>query len=288
MATSFNIGDIRIDRLVEQEGRFLAALDMFPALTQERLEAERHWLEPHALDAEGFMLLSFHSYIVRTPHHTVLIDSCIGNDKPRARPAWDMKRDETYMRGLGALGLSVEDIDFVLCTHLHADHVGWNTRLENGRWVPTFPKARYQFAQTEYEHWQRVHATTPVPPFADSVLPVIEAGRADLVASEHALGDHIRLIPTPGHTPGHVAVGIGRGKDDAVLTGDLIHTPLQARYPELSPRFDADPAEAAVTRRAFLEKYCDSSTLCCTMHFPAPSRGRITRWGEGFRCDMAQ
>jgi glyoxylase-like metal-dependent hydrolase (beta-lactamase superfamily II) len=287
MATSFQFGDIRIDRLVEQEAPFMGALEMFPTLSTEQLDAERHWLEPQALDRLGNLLMSFHAFVVRTPRHTVLVDSCIGNDKQRTRQAWNLKRDDAFMRGLSALGLSVGDIDFVLCTHLHTDHVGWNTRLEDGRWVPTFPNARYQFAQSEYEHWQRVHATAPVPAFGDSVLPVVEAGRADIVSDEHMLGDHIRLIPTPGHTPGHVAVGIGRGRDDAVLTGDLIHTPLQLRYPELSPRFDADPAEAATTRRAFLERYCDTSTLCCTMHFPAPSCGHIKRWGEGFRCDMA-
>ena len=227
--------------------------------------------------------------MVRTPHHTILVDSCIGNDKPRpTRPQWNMKTDDRFMKGLAAAGFRVEDIDFVMCTHLHVDHVGWNTRLENGRWVPTFPKARYVFSETEYKHWAGEHEKTPVPPFGDSVLPIVEAKRAELVRDDHQLGDHVRLMPTPGHTPGHVAIGFGRGGDDAVMPGDLMHSPLQARYPELSPRFDTDMAQAAKTRRSFLERYCDTKTLCCTAHFPSPSVGRIKRWDDGFRCEPVE
>jgi glyoxylase-like metal-dependent hydrolase (beta-lactamase superfamily II) len=157
--------------------------------------------------------------------------------------------------------------------------------LENGRWVPTFPKARYLFSRKEYNYWADEHAKNRIDAIADSVLPIVEAKKADLVNSEHALDDHIRLMPTPGHTPDHFAVCIGRGGDAAVLTGDLIHSPLQARYPELVMRVDYDPAQATATRRNFLERYCDTSTLCCTMHFPSPSVGHIKRWGDGFRCE---
>jgi glyoxylase-like metal-dependent hydrolase (beta-lactamase superfamily II) len=192
------------------------------------------------------------------------------------------------MKDLAAAGFRVEDIDFVMCTHLHADHVGWNTKLENGRWVPTFPKARYVFSEKEYNHWAGEHAKTPVPTFGDSVLPIVEAKRAELVRDDHQLGDHVRLMPTPGHTPGHVAIGFGRGGDDAVMPGDLMHSPLQTRYPELSARFDTDMAQAAKTRRSFLERYCDTKTLCCTAHFPSPSAGRIKRWDDGFRCEPVE
>jgi len=224
--------------------------------------------------------------VVKTPHHTVLVDSCIGNDKIRpTREAWNRKTDDHYMRALAAAGVSVADVDFVMCTHLHADHVGWNTRLENGRWVPTFPNARYLFSRKEYAYWAEEHAKNRIEAIADSVLPIVEAKKADLVSSEHALDDHIRLMPTPGHTPDHFAVCIGRGGDGAVLTGDLIHSPLQARYPELTMRVDYDPKQAAATRRSFLERYCETETLCCTMHFPSPSVGHVKRWGDGFRCE---
>lgn len=286
MTEALRIGEITIDRIIEQEGPFLPVLDLLPSLTPALLEENRHWLEPAALGRDGMLRLCLQSFVVRTPHHTVLIDSCIGNDKPRpTRPAWNMKSDGRFMRGLSDAGLGVADIDFVLCTHLHADHVGWNTRLQDGRWVPTFPNARYVFAQTEYAYWEQQHALAPVPVFADSVLPVVEAGRAELVGSEHMLGDHVRLLPTPGHTPGHVSVALGADTTDAVVSGDLIHSPLQARYPELSIRFDVDMAAAAVTRRAFLERFCDTETVCCMTHFPSPSVGRMRRWGEGFRCE---
>jgi len=176
----------------------------------------------------------------------------------------------------------------VMCTHLHGDHVGWNTRLENGRWVPTFPKARYLFSKKEYTYWSEIHKKTPLDQISDSVLPIIEAKRAELVSSDHALNDHIRLSPTPGHTPDHFAVCAGKGSDAAVFTGDLIHSPIQARYPDLVMRVDTDRDQAVRTRRNFLERYCDTDTLCCTMHFPSPSVGHIKRWGDGFRLEYAK
>jgi glyoxylase-like metal-dependent hydrolase (beta-lactamase superfamily II) len=286
MSLKFAAGHLTIHRVIEQETSFLPALEMFPDLTGERLAENRSWLkQAKALDDDDTLILCFQSYIVRTPHHTILIDTCIGNDKPRpTRPKWDMKTDNTYIGGLKAAGFSVEDIDFVMCTHLHPDHVGWNTRLQNGRWVPTFPNARYVFGKTEFEHWTTQNAKAAVPQFVDSVLPVVEAKRADIVGNDLAVGDHARILPTPGHTPGHVAFAFGKGKDDAVFSGDLIHSPLQAVYPDLSLKFDVDPAQAARTRRGFLERYCDTDTLCCTAHFPSPSAGKIRRKGDGFAC----
>jgi glyoxylase-like metal-dependent hydrolase (beta-lactamase superfamily II) len=287
MSTTFAAGDLTIHRIIEQETTFLPALELLPGLTPELLAENRPWMrEAGAIDGEGVLILCFQSYIVKTPHHTILVDSCIGNDKPRPqRPKWNMKTDNTYLRALATAGYSVDDIDFVMCTHLHTDHVGWNTRLEGGRWVPTFPNARYVFAKDEFDYWTAQHAGTPVPPFGDSVLPIVAAGKAEIVGNDYEIGDHIRILPTPGHTPGHVAFTFGRGKDLAVVSGDLMHSPLQARYPELSIKFDVDQAAAAVTRRRFLERYCDTDTLCCTAHFPSPSSGKIRRLGNGFSCE---
>ncbi|HEV7997802.1 MAG TPA: MBL fold metallo-hydrolase [Stellaceae bacterium] len=288
MRTSFTVDDMTIHRIVEQEAGFTPILEFLPSLSRELLDENRAWLEPAALDpATDMAVLCFQSYVVKTPHHTVLVDSCIGNDKVRpTREAWNRKTDDHYMRALAAAGVGVDDIDFVMCTHLHADHVGWNTRLDNGRWVPTFPKARYLFSKKEYDYWAGEHARTPLDAIADSVLPVIEAKKAELVTSDHALDDHIRLMPTPGHTPDHFAVCLGRGGDLAVMTGDLIHSPIQARYPDLVMRVDYDQKQASATRRGFLERYCDTPTLCCTMHFPSPSVGHIKRWGDGFRHEL--
>jgi glyoxylase-like metal-dependent hydrolase (beta-lactamase superfamily II) len=290
MSTTFAVGDVTIHRVVEQEVPFVPIREFLPGLTDEQLEENRAWLEPRGLDpATQGIVLCFQSYVVRTPNHTVLVDACIGNDKPRpGRPTWDMKSDDRYMRGLAAHGLTPADIDVVMCTHLHADHVGWNTRLENGHWVPTFPNARYLFSARELAFWTERNAKTEIPAIADSVLPIVAANRAELVTSDHAVSDHIRLMPTPGHTPDHFSVLVGKGADDAVLTGDAIHSPLQARYPELSMFSDFDAKQAARSRRALLERFCDTRTLCCTAHFPSPSAGRLTRWGEGFRCDPVE
>ncbi len=286
MSLKFSIGDLTIHRIIEQETTFLPALEMLPGLTPEVLAENRAWMqESKALDAQDTLILCFQSYVIKTPHHTILVDSCIGNDKPRPqRPKWNMKTDDAYLRGLSSAGFSPDDIDFVMCTHLHVDHVGWNTRMENGRWVPTFPKARYVFGKQEFDYWTEQNAKAEVAPFVDSVLPVVEARRHEVVGNDHQIGDHVRILPTPGHTPGHVAFTFGRGKDDAVFSGDLMHSPIQALYPEMSVKFDVDPAAAATTRRSFLERYCDTDTLCCTAHFPSPSVGKIKRKGSGFVC----
>ncbi len=162
MSLKFAVGDLTIHRIIEQEATFLPALEMLPDLTPELLAENRGWMQKAgALDDKDTLILCFQSYVVKTPHHTILVDSCIGNDKPRPqRPKWNMKTDDTYARALAAAGISVDDIDFVMCTHLHVDHVGWNTRLDNGRWVPTFPKARYVFGKTEFDYWTETHAKT--------------------------------------------------------------------------------------------------------------------------------
>jgi glyoxylase-like metal-dependent hydrolase (beta-lactamase superfamily II) len=285
MSPNFRVADLTVHRIVELDAPFLPALKMLPALTPELLEEHRSWLQPHSLDANDVFILCYQSYVVRTPHHTILVDSCLGNGKHRPRPEWHMKSDDRYMRALAAAGLSVSDIDFVMCTHLHPDHVGWNTRLFNGAWVPTFPKARYVFSQREHAATEAADRMTENPAYADSVLPIVSAGRAELVADDYQIGDHVRILPTPGHTKGHVSFCFGNKHDDVVMTGDLIHVPLQTRYPELSFAMDKDPTQAASTRRAFLERYCDTPTLCCTAHFPSPSAGRVRRWGDGYRLE---
>lgn len=287
MPTTFTVNDMTIHRIVEQEYGFTPLFEFLPTLTKEQFEANRSWMEEGAYDAAtGNCVLCFQSYVVKTPHHNILVDACIGNDKTfPLRPAWNGKKDGNWMAALKAAGLGVEDIDFVMCTHLHGDHVGWNTRLENGRWVPTFPKARYLFSKKEYEYWTgpNVPSTFAPDPINESVLPIVEANRAELVTSDHELNDHIRLTPTPGHTPDHFAVCAGRGGDRAVFTGDLIHSPIQARYPEIGMRADYDSVQAGVSRRRVFDRFCDSATLLCTVHFPEPSLGRIARWDDGFR-----
>jgi glyoxylase-like metal-dependent hydrolase (beta-lactamase superfamily II) len=285
MTVAIERDDLTIHRIVEQQGAWFDPLTFFGGLTPELLEDNRSWLEPGALDPRtGKLVMCIQSYVVRTPHHTILIDSCVGNDKQRPTlPFWDRFASDAYMNALAAAGLSVDDIDIVMCTHLHLDHVGWNTRLENGRWVPTFPNARYLFSGKELAYWGEQNALAPLPWIADSVLPIVAANRADLVTSDHVLDEHVRLEPTPGHTIDHFAVALGRKRTEAVMTGDLFHSPLQTRYPDISMQGDYDPALSEISRRRFFERYCDTESLVCTAHFPSPSTGRITRWGDGFR-----
>jgi glyoxylase-like metal-dependent hydrolase (beta-lactamase superfamily II) len=285
MATTTQLGDITITQIVEQQAPLFDALTFLPNLTPELLVEHRHWLAPDALDpATGKLILAIQSYLVRTPHHTILVDTCVGNDKTLpAHPFWHQQKSTGYMRQLAEAGVSVDDIDYVMCTHLHVDHVGWNTRLENGRWVPTFPKAKYLFTDKELAYWTAKHAETPNPIFAESVLPIVSAGRTQAITSSSALNDHIRLEPTPGHTPDHYAVQLGRGTTSAVLSGDLIHSPIQMRFPHISMRADTDQTQSAQTRRRFLECYCDTETLMCTAHFPSPSKGKVRRWADGFK-----
>jgi len=279
---TFAAGDLTVHRIVEMSGATLGLRQLLPGLSDEALAPHRGWLAPDSLDAEDQAIMIFQSYVVRTPHHTILIDSCVGNDKTLPQAAnWHKRQGREYELALTAAGLRYEDIDYVFCTHLHMDHVGWNTRLVDGKWAPTFPKARYVFSASEVQFWEG-QARGPV--FEESVLPVLEAGRADLVADDAMIGDHVRLLPTPGHTPHHVAVLLGKGRDEAAFAGDVLHSPLQWRQPDLAAAIDKDQAAAVVSRRGFLERYADTGTVCCFAHTPSPSAGFVRRLGDGFTC----
>jgi glyoxylase-like metal-dependent hydrolase (beta-lactamase superfamily II) len=283
--------DVSIHRIIESEARFFKAREFFPALSAELLEENRHWMQPVYLDAANDgLVFSIQSHILKTKHHTILIDACVGNHKDRpAYGPWHQMAADTYERALAAAGVSFADIDYVMCTHLHVDHVGWNTRLENGRWVPTFPNARYVFAERELAFWTERQKTQPelCPWITDSVLPIVAAQRSDVVANDFAFNDHIRFIPTPGHTIDHVSVEVGKGRVDALITGDMIHSPIQGRYPEISMVRDFDGAQSARTRRALFERFCDTDTKFCMAHFPSPDAALVKRWGDGFRFEGA-
>jgi glyoxylase-like metal-dependent hydrolase (beta-lactamase superfamily II) len=287
MTTQFKVGDIAIHRVVEQEAPFFPVFQFFPKLTKELYEENRSWLQPKYVDpATEKLMLCIQSHLLRTPHHNILIDTCVGNHKPRpTRPFWDKMQSDRYEKNLAAAGVSVNDIDYVMCTHLHVDHVGWNTRLENGRWVPTFPKAKYVMAYRELAHWTQKEKDDPasVPWITDSVLPIIEANRAQIVASDFALNDSVKFIPTPGHTIDHCSVLVGRPGQDALITGDMIHSPIQGKYPELGMRADYDSRQAGQTRRQVFDRFRDEPTIMCITHFPSPSTGRVRSWGDGYK-----
>jgi glyoxylase-like metal-dependent hydrolase (beta-lactamase superfamily II) len=273
--------------VLESERPVFPASFIFPDATPEAIDAHRAWLEPRLLDpATGHLVLGFHAFVVRTPRRTIVVDTCGGNDKPRPRKPRYHRQQWPFLERLAAAGVEPESVDTVVCTHLHVDHVGWNTRLVDGRWVPTFPRARYLFARAEWEFWRREYASERFvdDPYADdSIVPVFEAGQAELVAADHVLDDGVRLLPTPGHTPGHVCVQVTGGGREAVMSGDLMHHPVQCAEPDWSSTFCVDPAHSRRTRRAFLERYAGTDTLIMPAHFPAPTAGRIVAEGRAWR-----
>jgi glyoxylase-like metal-dependent hydrolase (beta-lactamase superfamily II) len=233
--------------------------------------------------ASGNIILTIQSFLVRTSHHTILVDTCVGDHKPRPnRPQWDMLKLNTFLPRLAQAGVSPEDVDYVMCTHLHWDHVGWNTQLHNGRWVPTFPNAKYIFAKRELQAWEDLHRQEPQPHYTDSILPVIEAGKAQLVASDYALDDEVWLEPTPGHTPDHVSIRLASQGQQGVITGDMIHNPIQCLKPGWIMRADFEPDRAVTTRQQFLDQYCNSGVVVCATHFPEPSIGHIVPRADAF------
>ncbi|MBN9487512.1 MAG: MBL fold metallo-hydrolase [Alphaproteobacteria bacterium] len=280
---TWKIGDVSISKLVELEG-------IMPTGTPESMLPDGHpeaireinWLVPHFATPEGQVKISVHALLVQTPSMRLVVDTCIGNDKPRMMPMFSMLQTG-FLRDLEAAGWSRDSVDAVLCTHLHLDHVGWNTMLENGRWVPTFPRARYYMGRRELEHTLQEASERNDPIVADSVQPILDAGLATMVDMDARLSPEVRLMPTPGHTPGHVSVVIESGGARAVITGDLMHHPCQIARPDWSSGFDTDQDASRVTRHAFLSKFSDTPTLVIGTHFAGPTAGHVVREGNAYR-----
>ena len=281
----WQVGDVRITRVAELGGQPFPGTFMFPACTPELVR--RHaWLRPHFAQEDGRLLGSIHSFVIESGKRRIIVDTCVGNDKARAVQAWNLLQGP-FLADLAEAGYPAESIDTVLCTHLHVDHVGWNTRLIDGKWMPTFPHARYLFGRREWEHWssdQANHNDGDV--MGDSVKPIIDAGLAELVDMDHALTPEVRLEPTPGHTPGHVSVRLCSRGAEAVITGDLMHHPLQCAEPDLVNNFDVDTAAAQRTRRAFLSRYADRPVLVLGTHFPPPTGGWVASAEQAWRFDL--
>ncbi len=283
---SLSVGRLRVSGVVERAGPTRPTW-LLPDAAPEAVERHRDWLHPHFLDDKGRFLQSVHSFVIQAPGLTALVDTCIGNDKDRGgRAPFHMLRT-SFLDDLREAGVPLESVDLVICTHLHVDHVGWNTRLEDGRWVPTFPRARHLFARTEWEHWSAQRDDGVARVMADSVSPVLDAGLAELVDVHHRISDELWLEPTPGHTPGHVSVRLSSGGDEAVITGDLMHHPVQVAEPGWGSHFDSDTVGARETRRAFCERYADQPIAVLGTHFHHPTAGRIIRDGKSWRFAVA-
>ena len=273
------IGEVEVWRILEINAPFLTPEEMFPNAGPDvnRVFAD---LVPGGLCPEtGRVILPVQGYLLKTGTQVILVDTCVGNHKTaKTFPDWHQRDSTRFLEGLSAAGIGVGQVDVVLCTHLHMDHVGWNTRLLDGRWVPTFPRARYLLPRAD-EAYYAEHAKGM---YSESILPVIEAGQAEFVEGGHALSHEIVLLPTTGHTEGHVSVWIRSGGAEAVITGDAIHTTAQCWHPEWHFTFDQSPEQAVRSRRELLSEAVERDARVLGTHFKLPSLGRVRAKGDAF------
>jgi glyoxylase-like metal-dependent hydrolase (beta-lactamase superfamily II) len=279
----WRFGDVQITRIVEVNDH----TDPFTMLSVacEPDHGKHHpWLIPNFALPDGRMKISFQAFIMRTPSKTIVIDTCIGADRIREYDVF-CNMQSSYLEDLAAAGYDPLEVDVVMCSHLHFDHVGWNTRLVDGKWVPTFPNARYLFGKKEHAHWEAVRATGAphFEHFADAIDPIIAAGLADFIEAPYTICPEVELFPAPGHTPGHVGVLIRAGGQDVAITCDLMHHPIQLAEPDLPVNADVDKVQGAATRRAFCERFGDRKAFVIGMHFSEPTGGWIVRDEKNWR-----
>jgi glyoxylase-like metal-dependent hydrolase (beta-lactamase superfamily II) len=286
----WKVGDTTITKI--KEIVYPEFADVIPAATPEVVKRVK-WLFPHFVTDEGMLSLSIHSLIVDTPGATLVVDTCIGNDRDRNPFEVMHMLSTTYLDDMIAAGYKPDGIDYVLCTHLHLDHVGWNTHSVDGKWVPTFPNASYLLGQKELDFWGSIDENNEDDfmqlqrrVFADSVQPVIDAGLAKPIEGPAEVCEGVRLIPTPGHTPGHCSVLIESKGETAMITGDFIHHPIQFNDPGLVSPFDVDNDTAVATRRRIFGEYADTPTLIIGTHFAGPTAGKLVRDGDTYRLDV--
>ena len=274
----WKIGEVHVTRVLEQRAP-LPPQGLIPRAEPEKIAAHRAWLAPHFLADDGQIVLAIQALVIESRGLRIVVDTCMGNDRPLPLGLGPLQT--AFLRDLERDVCPRERIDRVLCTHLHFDHVGWNTMLAEGRWVPTFPNARYLFGRSEYAHWQQSREETQGAP--ETIAPIVEAGLHELVESDHKITDEVWLEPTPGHTPGHVSVHIASRGEEAVITGDMVHHPVQLAEPDWNSAPDFDPELAARTRRAFVERYAGSQVMIIGTHFCDPSSGWIVSDGEAWK-----
>ena len=241
------------------------------------------WLVPDFADAEGKLRFSIHALVVETPTLTIVVDTCVGNDKERMPYRLWHQLQNDFLGDLAAAGFDRKRVDVVLCTHLHVDHVGWNTMLVEDTWVPTFPNARYLMARDEFEHWANDDEEFQQTIMSDSVLPVFDAGLVELVDTTHRVCEEVDLVPTLGHTPGHVSVRIRSGGKQALITGDFVHHPCQMARLDWASSADSDKVQAEATRRRVFAEHAGTPTLIIGTHFAGPTAGVLVRDGEAYR-----
>ena len=282
---SWQVGRVKVTRVVEMQLPTPAGAKYFmPQATAAELR-KSPWLYPNFVSEDEVMQMSIHALLVEAPGLRLVADTCVGNDKPRGLLR-GKALSTNFLNEMESVGWTRESVTAVVCTHLHVDHVGWNTLLEDGKWVPTFPNARYYIGRVEYEHWAADGAGEQQQILDDSVQPIFDAGLAQFVELDHRISDEIRLLPSTGHTPGHVCVSIESEGERAVITGDMSHHPCQMAHPDWSPAFDSDPAAAAATRARLFAEWADQPILVIGTHYATPTAGHVRRDGAAFRFEV--
>jgi glyoxylase-like metal-dependent hydrolase (beta-lactamase superfamily II) len=281
---TWTVGGVEITRLVEV-WKWEDDIGMALEGAKASIVQTQPWLLPHHATPEGRMFINFQAFVIKAGKRRIMIDTCVGADREREFPVFTHMQT-TFLEDLESIGIKPTDVDTVLCTHLHFDHVGWNTRLVDGRWVPTFPKARYLFSRKEYDHWQMLRDTGgyhAINHLKDSVDPIVAAGLVDFINHDHQISDEIRLLPTPGHTPDHVSVLVSSQGKQAVITGDVMHHPIQVAMPGHAATFDMDKQKGSKTRVEFVRCFEEKPVLVIGSHFADPGAGYIVRHGDAWK-----
>jgi glyoxylase-like metal-dependent hydrolase (beta-lactamase superfamily II) len=274
----WTVGDVTVTRVVEREEWYQPEV-LLPGATGENIRQHVSWLRPNWMDESGRFGLSFHALCLESQGQRIVVDTCIGNDRVMPWPP-ETYVNTPFLARMGEAGFAREDVDTVICTHLHFDHVGWNTMLVDGSWVPTFPNARYLICRREWDHWLETEGPVLL---GETVQPVVDAGLVDFVGADHRVTTDVRLESTPGHTPGHVAVHIESRGEHALITGDLAHHPVQLAEPAWGTVVDSDTSQSEATRRRLVQEHANTATLVIGTHFPVPCAGFVVSEGDTLR-----
>ncbi|MEV6248937.1 MBL fold metallo-hydrolase [Streptomyces sp. NPDC051742] len=286
---SIVLGDVEITRIVEWRGPFGPARGLVPAAGAEVWRDNEDWLAPDHWAPDGdSAVMALQSWVLRSGGRTVLIDTGAGDGRERPHSPHFHRRQGDFPGRLERAGIRPEDVDIVVNTHLHADHVGWNTRDADGEWMPTFPNAQYLLPAADDFHFGPENAYGDGVQeddrlvYEDSIAPVHREGRILLWEGTHRIDEHLTLESAPGHTPGSAVLRLASGGDRAVFVGDLLHSPVQILDPSCNSCFCLDPVRAAATRRRVLERAADERELVVPAHFGGAGAAEVRREGAGF------
>ncbi|MFI9048428.1 MBL fold metallo-hydrolase [Streptomyces sp. NPDC053427] len=282
------LGDVEVIRVVEWQGPIAAARDFVPESGAEVWKDNAGWLAPDHWDPDSDrMKCAVQTWVLRSGGRTVVVDTGVGNDRERPGSPFHHWQND-FLGSLARAGVRPQDVDVVVNTHLHGDHVGWNTTGIEGEWQPTFPNAQYLLPAADDFHFGPDNAygngvrEVDRLIYEDSVAPVHRAGQVVLWEGVHRIDDHLTLESAPGHTPGSSVLRLASGSDRAVFVGDLLHSPVQILAPSCNSCFCLDADQAVASRRRILERAADERELLVPAHFGGTGALEVRREGARF------